>query len=141
MTMFQEFPEEKVSDALEKAGLAELIRQKGAGYLCGEDGCNLSGGEKQRISIARCFLKDASVLIADEVTAALDAETAVHVMDEILRMRQMTKIVVSHKMNQRLLRRYDRIIVMKNGKVRETGTFDELMEKKEYFYSLYNVAN
>lgn len=118
-----------------------MIRQKGAGYLCGEDGCNLSGGEKQRISIARCFLKDASVLIADEVTAALDAETAVHVMDEILRMRQMTKIVVSHKMNQRLLRRYDRIIVMKNGKVRESGTFDELMAKKEYFYSLYNVAN
>lgn len=71
----------------------------------------------------------------------MDAETSIHVMDEILRMRQMTKIVVSHKMNQRLLRQYDRIIVMKNGKVWESGTFDELMAKKKYFYSLHNVAN
>lgn len=109
--------------------------------MCGEGGCNLSGGEKQRISIARCFLKDASVLIADEAASALDAETSFHVMDEILRMKQMTRIIVSHKMNQSLLKQYDQIIVMKNGKVQELGTFDELMERKEYFYSLYNVAN
>lgn len=109
--------------------------------MCGEGGCNLSGGEKQRISIARCFLKDASVLIADEATSTLDAETSFHVMDEILRMKQMTRIIVSHKMNQSLLKQYDQIIVMKNGKVQELGTFDELMERKEYFYSLYNVAN
>lgn len=141
MTMFQEFPEEKVSEALEKAGLGELIRHRGEGYLCGEDGCNLSGGEKQRISIARCFLKDASVLLADEATAALDAETSSHIMSEILGMEQMTRIIVSHKMNPGLLGQYDRIIVMKNGKVRETGTFEELMEQKTYFYSLYNVAN
>lgn len=141
VTMFQEFPENKVSDALEKAGLTELIKSKGSGYMCGEGGCNLSGGEKQRISIARCFLKDASVLIADEATAALDAETSFHVMDEILRMKQMTRIIVSHKMNQNLLKQYDQIIVMKNGKVQELGTFGELMGRKEYFYSLYNVAN
>lgn len=139
--MFQEFPEEKVSEALEKAGLGELIRHRGEGYLCGEDGCNLSGGEKQRISIARCFLKDASVLLADEATAALDAETSSHIMSEILGMEQMTRIIVSHKMNPGLLGQYDRIIVMKNGKMRETGTFEELMEQKTYFYSLYNVAN
>ena len=53
----------------------------------------------------------------------------------------MTRIIVSHKMNPGLLGQYDRIIVMKNGKVRETGTFEELMEQKTYFYSLYNVAN
>lgn len=141
VTMFQEFSEEKVSDALEKAGLAELIRQRGDGYLCGENGCNLSGGEKQRISIARCFLKDASVLIADEATAALDPETSTYVMDQILDMPQMIRIIVSHKMSQSLLEQYDQIIVMKNGKVRELGTFGELMERKEYFYSLYNVAN
>ncbi len=132
VTMFQEFPEEKVADALERAGLAELIRCKGDGYLCGEDGCNLSGGEKQRISIARCFLKDASVFIADEATAALDAETSVHVMDQILAMTQMIRIIVSHKMSQSLLEQYDQIIVMKNGRVRELGTFEELMERKKY---------
>lgn len=141
VTMFQDFPEEKVRDALEKAGLAELIGRRGEGYLCGEDGCRLSGGEKQRIAIARCFLKDASVLIADEATAALDAETSAHVTEEILGMRGMTRIVVSHKMSRSLLGQYDRIIVMKDGKVRELGTFEKLMERKGYFYSLYNVAN
>lgn len=141
VTMFQEFPEDKVSEALEKAGLSELIANKGKKYLCGEGGCNLSGGEKQRISIARSFLKKASVLIADEVTAALDAETAFHVVEEILRMKQMTRIVVSHDMNPNLLKQYDRIIVMKNGEVREQGCFEDLMERKAYFYSLYIVAN
>lgn len=62
-------------------------------------------------------------------------------MSEILGMEQMTRIIVSHKMNPGLLGQYDRIIVMKNGKMRETGTFEELMEQKTYFYSLYNVAN
>lgn len=141
VTMFQEFPESKVSDALEKAGLSELIEHKGKTYLCGEGGCNLSGGEKQRISIARSFLKKASVFIADEVTAALDAETSFHVMEEILRMKQMTRIVVSHDMNPNLLKQYDQIIVMKNGEIQEQGSFKELMGRKEYFYSLYNVAN
>lgn len=141
VTMFQEFPERKVLDALEKAGLDGLIRSRGKDYLCGEGGCNLSGGEKQRISIARSFLKQASVLIADEITAALDAETAFHVMEEILRMEQMTRIVVSHDMNPNLLGQYDRILVMKNGRVQEQGSFQELMDRKAYFYSLYNVAN
>lgn len=141
VTMFQEFSESEVSEALEKAGLSELIANKGKAYLCGEGGCNLSGGEKQRISIARSFLKKASVFIADEVTAALDAETSFHVMEEILRMKQMTRIVVSHDMNLNLLKQYDQIIVMKNGEIQEQGSFEELMERKEYFYSLYNVAN
>ena len=102
-------------------------------------GCRLSGGKKQRISIARCFLKETSVLIADEASAALDSETSFHIMNEILQMKVLTRIVVFHSMNQSLLKQYDQIIIMKNGKVQEVGRFEELMERKGYFYSLYCI--
>ena len=139
ITMFQEFPESRVREAVKQAGLSELMEHKGGGYLCGEGGGCLSGGEKQRISIARCFLKDASVLIADEADAALDAETAFHIMNEILQMKKLTRIVVSHNMNQLLLRQYDQIVVMKHGRVQEVGKFGELMGRNGELSSLVRV--
>lgn len=74
----------------------------GSDYLCGENGCGLSGGEKQRISI--------------------------------------TRIVVTHTLEETLLRRYDGILVLKNGRIEESGSFEELMKKKGYFYALFTVA-
>ncbi|MGN0505744.1 MAG: ABC transporter ATP-binding protein [Lachnospiraceae bacterium] len=140
ITMFKEFPEEQVKRAIGLSGLDKLIAEKGEDYLCGENGCNLSGGERQRISIARCLLRKTPILVADEATAALDAKTAYDVTDAILEMKDLTRIVVTHQLEAALLKRYDEIIVMKNGRIAETGSFDELIEKKEYFYSLYNVA-
>ena len=139
ITMFREFPKEDVDRAIEQAGLKEFIRQKGEDYLCGENGSGLSGGEKQRISIARALLRGASVLLADEATAALDAHTAHQVSNAILDL-DILRIVVTHRLEESLLRRFDHILVMKNGSVAECGTFDELMNRKEYFYSLYTVA-
>ena len=76
---------------------------------------------------------------ADEASAALDSETSFHIMNEILQMKVLTRIVVFHSMNQSLLKQYDQIIIMKNGKVQEVGRFEELMERKGYFYSLYCI--
>lgn len=139
ITMFKEFPEEQVQQAIRLSGLAKLIEDKGEDYLCGENGCNLSGGERQRISIARCLLRKMQILVADEATAALDAQTAHDVIDAILDMRDMTRIVVTHQLEEEILKRYDKIIAMKNGEIVEQGYFDELLEKKGYFYSLYTV--
>ncbi len=139
ITMFSDFPEPAVDRAIEQAGLSDLIRRKGEDYLCGENGSGLSGGEKQRISIARALLRGSSVLLADEATAALDAQTAHQVSNAILDLN-LTRIVVTHKLEESLLRRFDSILVMKNGGIAEQGSFDELMEKREYFYSLYMVA-
>ena len=108
--------------------------------LCGENGSGLSGGEKQRISIARSLLKHASVLLADEATAALDAQTAHQVTDDILSLTGVTRIVVTHTLEQAALRRYDGILVLKNGRIAESGTFDALMAQKGYFYALYTVS-
>ena len=140
VTMFRKFPEEEVNRAICLAGLEALIKEKGEDYVCGENGCNLSGGEKQRISIARSLLRKSKVLLVDEATSALDAVTASQVTDAILDIENITRIVVTHSMDESLLRKFDSIMVMKNGKAEETGTFGELMARKEYFYSLYTVA-
>ena len=138
--MFKEFPKEQVDEAIRLSGLSALVFEKGEQYLCGENGSNLSGGEKQRISIARSLLRKTQILLADEATAALDAETAYQVSDAILKLTDMTRIVVTHALDGNLLRRYDSILTMKSGRVIESGTFDELMEHKGYFYSLYTVS-
>jgi len=140
ITMFSEFPKEAVDRAIELSGLSALIAQKGEDYLCGENGSGLSGGEKQRISIARSLLKNSQVLLVDEATAALDAQTAYQVSDSILNLEGITRIVVTHALDESLLRRYDCILTLKNGTITESGEFDELMDKKGYFYSLYTVS-
>ena len=140
VAMFREFSEDELNDAIGRAHLSGLLAERGRDYRCGENGKRLSGGEKQRISIARSLLKRASLLLADEATAALDAETARQVTSDLLDLNGVTRIVVTHTLNEALLRRYDGILVMKNGRIEESGRFEELMEKKGYFYALYTVA-
>ncbi|MBP5604891.1 MAG: ABC transporter ATP-binding protein, partial [Ruminiclostridium sp.] len=111
ITMFRDFPEEKVQQAVTRANLGELIAERGNSYLCGENGNGLSGGEKQRISIARSLLKNSSVILADEITAALDPQTAYKVSSDILDLTGITRIVITHSLEENLMRRYDRILV------------------------------
>lgn len=89
--------------------------------MCGENGSVLSGGEKQRISIARSLLRKSCVLLVDEATAALDAQTAFQVSCSLLGLENMIRIVVTHSLDA-------------------SGTFEELMLQKGYFYSLYTVS-
>lgn len=140
ITMFASFPKEDVDRALEQSGLSELIAKYGEDYLCGENGNGLSGGEKQRISVARSLLKNSQVLLVDEATAALDNETSHHIFTSVLNLKDITRLVVTHSLEQSLLTQYDEIIVLKNGAVVEQGSFDELMKQKEYFYSLFTVS-
>lgn len=140
ITMFAEFPKEEVDRAIMLSGLSEMIAQRGDDYMCGENGCGLSGGEKQRISIARSLLKKSQVLLVDEATAALDAETAFRVTDAVLNLGDITRIIVTHDLERPLLERYDEIIVLKNGSVLEKGSFETLMAQREYFYSLFTIA-
>ena len=140
ITMFRDFPASELEEAIRRAHLSGLLAERGEDYLCGENGSGLSGGEKQRISIARSLLKKSSVLLADEATAALDAETAHQVTSDLLDLSGVTRIIVTHTLSEALLRRCDGILVLKNGRIDETGRFDELMEKKGYFYALFTVA-
>jgi ABC-type multidrug transport system fused ATPase/permease subunit len=141
ITMFRDFPEDKLELAVHRSGLDGLIAEKGEGYRCGENGSGLSGGERQRVSIARCLMRETPVLLLDEATAALDNQTAFAVTDAILRLDGLTRVVVTHRLEEALLEQYDGIFVLRNGTVCEAGRFGELMERKAYFYSLYTVAN
>ena len=85
-------------------------------------------------------MKKSSVLLVDEATAALDAQTAHQVSSDLLDLEGMTRIVVTHTLEQALLQRYDGILVLKNGEIVESGSFDELMARKGYFYALYTVS-
>ena len=140
ITMFSDFPREEVDRAIEMSGLSQLIAERGEDYLCGENGSGLSGGEKQRISIARSLLKKSQALLVDEATAALDAQTAFQVSNAILDLNDLTRIVVTHSLDENLLKRYDCVLTLKNGRITESGSFDELMAKKGYFYSLFTVS-
>ena len=140
VTMFRDFSDESIEEAVSKAHLQELITERGEDYLCGESGKSLSGGEKQRISIARSLLKKSSILLADEVTSALDAKTSHEVINEILELDEMTRIVVTHSLEEAVLRRYDEIVVIKDGTIEEMGDFDTLMNNNGYFKALYTVS-
>ncbi len=140
ITMFSEFPKEEVDRAVRMSGLSKLIKEKGEGYLCGENGSGLSGGERQRISIARALLRKTPVLFVDEATASLDAETSFEVLDAILNLDGYTRMIVTHDLDENILRRCTGLYTLKNGVVSEQGTFDELMQKKGYFYSLFTVS-
>lgn len=139
ITLFQDYGKEELELAIEKSGLKNLISEKGLDYPCGENGAALSGGERQRINIARSLLRKTPILLADEITAALDKENSYLVLDSLLSLENITEILVLHDLDSRILSRVDRICVLKEGEIVEEGIFSELMEKKGYFYSLFTM--
>lgn len=140
ITMFRDFDDADVAAAIRDSGLSDLVSHRGEGEVCGEGGCELSGGERQRISIARSLLRKTPVLYVDEATASLDRETAFNITKSILSLTGLTRVVITHALDASLLRMFDGIVVIKNGEITEYGSFDELMNKKGYFYSLYTVS-
>ena len=129
--------EEKFEDVLKKSGLESVIKNlpNGADTMVGEHGDKLSGGQKQRISIARALIRDPKVLILDEATSALDAVSEKEVSETLDSLgNSCTTFVVAHRLST--VRRADRIIVMKDGKVIESGTFDELRKQNGAFQEM-----
>lgn len=141
ITLYKDYPEEAIQKVITLTKLDELINRlpQGIDSPLTENGKILSGGEKQRISIARALIQQASFLILDEATANLDAETAYHIESTLLHSSDATCLFITHHLNPNILQEMDCIYVMKDGQIIEQGTFDELYHKKEYFYALYTV--
>ncbi len=140
ITMFRDFPQAEIDSAIDRSGLRAVVERKGLAFRCGENGSGLSGGERQRISIARALLRRTPVMLVDEATAALDNQTAHEVSQAILSLEGITRIVVTHRLEEATLRQYDHILVLRGGMLCEQGSFEELMAANGYFRSLYTVS-
>ena len=105
-----------------------------------ENGSNFSGGELQRIALARLFLRNKTMTFLDEITSGLDNETACEIEKRLLD-EDMTIISITHRYNKSLMQKYNEIIVMDNGKIVEKGSFDELIAKGSVFYNLYKIQS
>ena len=140
ITLYKEYPEERIAKAMNCAGLAAMAARCVEDSPCGEKGIALSGGERQRISIARAILRRTPVLLMDEATSALDKRTAHEVMEAVLRCKDTLCICVTHRLDDIILRQFDEILVLHDGRFVEHGCFGELIAKKGYFYSLYETT-
>ncbi|GAB3059861.1 ABC transporter ATP-binding protein [Salinicoccus sesuvii] len=134
--------EEEMLEAAKRANAHDFIMDLPDGYETevGERGVKLSGGQKQRIAIARVFLKNPPILILDEATSALDLESESIIQETLLELSQnRTTIVVAHRLST--ITHADRIFVMVNGQIKESGPHAELMNKQGDYYNLYSIQN
>ena len=132
--------EEEIIAAAKKACCHDFIMRLPKGYdtLVGEGGCTLSGGEKQRISIARAMLKDAQIILLDEATASLDPENEVEVQKAIdALIKGHTVIAIAHRL--KTIKGADQIIVLDNGQIKEKGTHETLMQAEGLYAQLWNI--
>ncbi|WP_417291549.1 peptidase domain-containing ABC transporter [Corallibacter sp.] len=134
---------EKVIDVCKKVGAYDFIESLPNGFetYLGEFGANLSGGERQRIAFARALYKNPEVLILDEATSALDSESELVIKELIneLSSQGKTIIIIAHKLQS--IVKADKIIALKKGEVVETGTHQELLKNKNYYYKMWENLN
>ena len=131
---------EEVVEAAKKARCYDLIRSLPEGFdtVIGEGGASLSGGEKQRISIARCILKDSPIVILDEATASVDADNERAIQEAISELcKNKTLLVIAHRL--KTIKDADQILVVSEGKIIERGNHDKLMKEDGIYARMVSV--
>ena len=97
----------------------------------------MSGGERQRVALARLFFENTNIVILDEATSAIDNITEKEVMTNIMKnLKEKTLIIITHRLET--IKKVNQVLVLSNGEIKETGTYQELLNKKDYFYNLVN---
>ena len=131
----------ELTDTLKNVQLYDVVRlsDNGLDTEIGEKGTLLSGGEKQRLALARLWFDDPSIVILDEATSAMDNLTEELVMKEVMnKLKDQTVIAIAHRLNS--IVGFDTIFVFREGKIIAQGTFEELISTNDYFAELYNAS-
>ncbi len=142
ITLYKTYPQDRVDKAIEDAGLKEYVEtlKDGVYSVINGNGYQLSGGQKQRIGIARSLLAGAKVLVLDEITSSLDVVLGKKIEDVVFGLKDVTVIWISHKFREETMRKADEIIVLKDGSLKEKGSYEELMAQKGLFYSYQTIS-
>jgi len=136
-----DYSDDLIVEAAKKANIHTFIASVPEGYdaIVGDQGLKLSGGEKQRIAIARALVRDPEILVLDEATSNLDNESEAIVQDSINRVSvNITTFIVAHRLST--IRKADTIFVMGGGRILESGSHNELMEKRGRYFELYEAG-
>ena len=143
ITLYKDYSPEKIQYAIECAGLKDYVEslEYGLETKINGNGYNLSGGEKQRIGIARALLAGAKVFIFDEITSNLDVATEHFVENLIMNLKDVTVIMITHRINDATLSKADEILVMKDGNIKEKGKFRELLDARGMLYGYKMIAS
>lgn len=132
--------EEEVYEAAKKARCYDFIMALPDGFqtVVGEGGATLSGGEKQRISIARCILKDAPIVILDEATASVDTDNESYIQEAISELvKGKTLLVIAHRLNT--IQSANQILVIADGEIKQSGTNEELLSEQGIYQDFVNI--
>ena len=135
------YSDDQIIEAAKKANILSFITSLLHGYntIVGDQGLKLSGGEKQRIAIARALVRDPEVLVLDEATSNLDNESEAMVQDSINQVSEtITTFIIAHRLST--IRKADMIFVISGGRIVESGNHDELMEKRGRYFELYEAG-
>lgn len=139
LCLYQQYSKEEIKDAIERAGLNDFISSypEGLETMLSEGGDNLSGGQIQRIALARALLQHSELILVDEATSSLDVEITRAIMNRILDL-DCTVVVVTHDVFGDYMDRFDQIIYLEDGSIKEQGDFKHLKELEGRFAKLYD---